>query len=217
MIERKSLFGLCPDPTRTRFKARSSWISTAAMVKGTYLKSQTVDRLCEVSTATCIGFAALLTLEVDNIENTIGGGEMSFRATLLASVVSVFSLYFVNRELQLGKQSQKLKYLFFVLASLSFGFLTVAGTSYLNRTAVDRLPGFSEKAVVQRKSVILGKGGRENENRLFLFVRLPEGHKRLVVMRKFGESVSIGEEIELQLRRGFFGYPYVVGYKSAIS
>jgi phage FluMu protein Com len=177
-------------------------ISTEDAASGKVRKSRTLkldSSLFIISTLLLF----LMIWEAQHLENTLGGLRLFYILFMTGLVIGVcIASYFVFSK-RLGSDTiAKAYYFFFFVITCTLVTSTVG--SRLNRALVSKHSYF-ETHIVESKSTSTWKGQRS----WHIILRLPSGKKSFKVTKEFWEKVSEDEQLALELRKGFFGYPVV--------
>jgi hypothetical protein len=176
-------------------------------------QKRVVDRISNWVTLISLGVLLVVYPETKQMEITIGGLRLTLITTIIGAILACFVyLSFVKRFPFLRETSLMLRISVFIMAALGCSGLAMGTTSCVNRTFAEKQTFYKEVDIKKKASGSLNRYRNSPKIRL-LYVVMDDKTERIEVREDFWFAVSEGSTILLELRRGFFGYSYVVGHQ----
>jgi hypothetical protein len=176
-------------------------------------QKRVVDRIVNWVTVVSLGLLLVVYPEAKQMEITIGGLGLTLITTIIGVILACFIyVSFVRRFPFLKETSLMLRISILFMVVLGSSGLAMGTTSYINRTFAEKETFYKEVRIKKKASSSRNRYRNSSEIRL-LYVAIDGKTERIEVKEDFWFTVSEGSTILLELRRGFFGYSYVVGHE----
>lgn len=171
-------------------------------------KPEAADKIIENIGSGLFGLGLFLLLfRIIPIDNTIGGLELFFVSAgcgfLFGIVVVIFirvlrpSIFTVSRQ-RLGV---------ILIYTLGFALLFVVLASFINeKLASDTL---SEKEV----EIVTKSSNTRKKDAYYIFIGIDGGEERIELQKKAWDALKEGDMITLELKNGYFNYPFISNLK----
>lgn len=168
------------------------------------------DRIVYKTSSYFFFFSMIVILfQIRRIDNTINGTNLLIKFGFYGVLFGILILYILKLISPTIYNTGNRRFAITFISIVGFFLTTAATASFVNYNFPKEKPQ-SSSYLIKRKSV----GGKRNNNHLLFIEFYKNEEERIEVSKNVYDSVQEGENINLTIQKGYFGYNSILNTKS---